>query len=61
MDIISFFGFIPLLIYTIVFVLGVYICILVIRALHRTIRWLDLSIHEKESRIGQHSVYPPEC
>ncbi|CAH8715098.1 hypothetical protein M5W83_17560 [Paenibacillus thiaminolyticus] len=56
----SFFGFIPLLIYMVVFVLGVYICILVIRALHRTIRWLDLSIHEKESRIGQPPVYPPD-
>ncbi|BFH13011.1 hypothetical protein WJ0W_002592 [Paenibacillus melissococcoides] len=54
---VSFFGFIPLLIYTSVIVLGIYISILfiralhrTIRALHRTIRWLDLSIREKESR-----------
>jgi hypothetical protein len=60
MDIISFLGFIPLLIYTVVFVLGIYICILVIRALRRTIRWLDLSILEKESRLGQPPVYPPD-
>ena len=60
MDFISFFGFIPLLIYTVVFVLGVYVSILVIRALHRVIRWLDLSIREKESRMGQPPVYPPD-
>ncbi|MFD3273128.1 hypothetical protein ACE3MS_23840 [Paenibacillus dendritiformis] len=57
---ISFFGFIPLMIYMVLFVLGVYVSILVIRALHRAIRWLDLSIWEKESRMGQPPVYPPE-
>lgn len=56
----SFFGFIPLLIYTVVVVLGVYVSILVIRALHRVIRWLDLSIREKESRMGRPPVYPPD-
>ncbi|MBG9792960.1 hypothetical protein ABD76_10860 [Paenibacillus dendritiformis] len=57
---VSFFGFLPLMIYAVVFVLGIYISILVIRALQRTIRWLDLSIREKESRLGQPPVYPPD-
>lgn len=48
------------MIYAVVFALGIYISILVIRALHRTIRWLDLAIREKESRLGQPPVYPPD-
>lgn len=47
---------IPLFIYLMLLVLGIYLIIMLIRALHRAIRWLDLSIWEKESRMAR----PPD-